>query len=132
MEKPGSHVFVCKCAARQLKEKPKEKTEAEHGATATTAKDAHTDFSCSALGHPVTFVEGSWRILCLPWKGNSAWAGMCPGRLGPSRLWRGTSKAHISAPPPPPRLCTRPPSAGDAAGDRPHLQGREFKVSRLP
>lgn len=117
----GSQVFVCKCAARQPQEELKEKTEAEYRATANMTKDAHTDFSCSALGHPVTFVEGSWRIVSLPWKGNSAWAGMCQGPFGLSRLWRGTSKAHISAPP-----------AGDAAGDRGHLRGPEFKVSRAP
>lgn len=114
----GSQVFVCKCAARQLEEELKEKAEAEYRATANMTKDAHTDFSCSALGHPVTFVEGSWRIPCHPWKGNSAWAGMCQGRFGPSRLRRGTSKAHISAP----LLGTRLGTAGT-------FRGREFKVS---
>lgn len=41
----GSQVFVCKCAARQLQEELKEKTEAEYRATANMTKDAHTDFS---------------------------------------------------------------------------------------
>lgn len=41
----GSQVFVCKCAARQLQEELKEKTEADYRATANMTKDAHTDFS---------------------------------------------------------------------------------------
>ncbi|KAK2495967.1 hypothetical protein MC885_010400, partial [Smutsia gigantea] len=73
-----------------------------------------------ALGHPVTFTGGSWWILSLPWKGNSAWVCVCEERFGRCRPRRGIAKAHISA-----------LQLGTRAGDRRHLSDRAFKVSRF-